>query len=59
MRVRSRSTKQEQVFVVLLFAAPAPDSHPSSFIGPLDSLGNLPLLSAPDNLGEIPFTSDC
>lgn len=31
---------------MLLFAAPAPDSFP------LDSLGNLPLLSAPDNLGE-------
>jgi len=26
--------------------------HASSFICPLDSLGNLPLLSAPDNLGE-------
>jgi hypothetical protein len=26
--------------------------HASCFICPLDSLGNLPLLSAPDNLGE-------
>jgi hypothetical protein len=33
--------------------------HSSTFICPLDSLGNLPLLSAPDNLGEHLFQSDC